>query len=68
MLDEHGQEFGIHFSQDPPRFGAPGLIDAAMTLPQFEEEFDLPAHASEDESLPRVKRSGGTWSREGPGR
>jgi hypothetical protein len=35
MLDEHGQELGIHFTQDTPRLGAPGLIDAAMALPQW---------------------------------
>ena len=52
MLDEHGQELGIHFTQDTPRLGAPGLIDAAMALPQFEEEFALPDASGKIDLVP----------------
>src|SRR4030095_13641931 len=69
MLDEHGQELGVHFTQDTPRLGTPGLIDAAMALPQFEEEFDLPPHAPEDEGLPQRQALGGHMvHEEGPAR
>ena len=44
MLDEHGQELGIHLTQDAPRFRAARLVHAAMTLPQLEEQFNLPPH------------------------
>src|SRR5262249_61578668 len=53
MLDEHGQEFGIHLAQDAPGFGAPRLVDAALTLPQLEEQLNLPPHAPEDQALPQ---------------
>src|SRR5215471_8605652 len=49
MLDEHGQELGIHFTQNPPRLSAPGLIDAALALPEFEEEFALPDASGKNE-------------------
>jgi hypothetical protein len=42
MLDEHRQELGVHFTQDTPRLGTAGLIDPAMALPQFKQEFALP--------------------------
>src|SRR4029434_9069400 len=41
MLDEHGQEFGLHLTQDAPGFGAARLVHAALTLPQLEEQLNL---------------------------
>src|SRR4029453_9463203 len=42
MLDEHREEFGIHFTQEAPGFGAPGLVHATMALPQLEAQLDEP--------------------------
>src|SRR5262252_6691336 len=53
MLDEHRQEFGIDLTQDAPGFGAARLVHAAMTLPQLEEQLNLPPHAPKDEGLPQ---------------
>src|SRR5262249_45842381 len=53
MLDEHRQEFGIDLTQDAPGFGAARLVHTALTLPQLEEQLNLPAQAPEDESLPQ---------------
>src|SRR5262245_14379556 len=51
MLDEHRQEFGIDLTQDAPGFGAARLVHAAMTLPQLEEQLNLPPHAPKDKGL-----------------
>src|SRR4029434_5813761 len=53
MLDEHRQEFGIHLTQDPPGFGAARFVYTAMTLPQLEEQLNLPPHTPEHQGLPQ---------------
>src|SRR5215216_2571748 len=42
MLDEHRQEFGRHLTQNAPGFGAARLVHTALTLPQLEEQLNLP--------------------------
>jgi hypothetical protein len=68
MLDEHRQEFGIDLTQDAPGFGAARLVHTALTLPQLEEQLNLPAQAPEDESLPQRQALRGHIGHEhGPG-
>ena len=48
---EHAQQFGIPFTQQPPRLLAARLVDVPVTFPQLEEQFDVPAHPQQDERL-----------------
>jgi hypothetical protein len=52
MLDEHRQELGIDLTQDAPGFRTPRLVDAPMALPQFKQEFDLPADPRQHQGFP----------------
>ena len=51
MLDQHAEQFGPHFAQDAPGLGAAGLIDLAVLLPEFEEQFELSACPQQDQGL-----------------
>jgi len=59
VLDDHGQEFGIDLREHPPGLAATGLVDLAVTLPELEEQFNLPAGAGEDEGLAQGELLGG---------
>ena len=55
-LHEHGQEFGIHLTENAPRFGAARLVHVAMTLPQLEEQLALPDASGKNELvLPQAR-------------
>ena len=69
VLHQHGQECGIHLTQDTPGLGPAGLVHVPMALPQCKEACDLPPHAPEDESLPpRQALRGHMGHDHGPGR
>ena len=60
MLNHHRDQFGIQFAQClPGQLRAPG-IDLALTLPEFEEQFDEPAFAQQDEGLLHADMLGGS--------
>ena len=69
MLHYHGQQFGIHLSQDTPRFQTAGLVDAPLALPQLEQEFDLPPGTPEHEGFSDGQAlNGHVRHQHGPGR
>ncbi len=51
VLDDHGQEFGTDLAQHPPVVRAAGGVNLAVTLPQLEQQFHLPARPQEHEGL-----------------
>ena len=51
MLDEQRQQFSIELAQDAPGLATAGLVELAFTLPQFEEQLDLPANTSHSHGL-----------------
>jgi hypothetical protein len=58
MLDEHRQALRLHLTQDAPGFGAARLVDVALTLPQLEEQRNLPPHAPQYQGLPQRQALG----------
>jgi hypothetical protein len=48
VLAHESQQFGIHLTHNPLWVCRPPLINSAMTLPQLEKQFNLPAHAREN--------------------
>jgi hypothetical protein len=40
MLDEHGQQLGIHLAQDAPGLAAAPLVQQGLMLPQLKEQFN----------------------------
>lgn len=51
VLDEHGEELTEDLAGDALRCSRAGAGEAAVLLPELEEQFDLPAQASEDAGL-----------------
>jgi len=59
MLDDNGNQFGIHLAQDAPGLGAAPLVDAIVVFPQLKDELDLPAGAGHDQRLVQGEQLGG---------
>src|SRR5438552_2996303 len=51
VLYHHCQQFGIHLTHNPKRIAGTPLVYVPLTLPQFEQQFDLPASTSQHQRL-----------------
>ena len=51
MKQQSRQEFGINLRQNPPRVLAVPGINREIFFPEFEEQFDLPAHSEQEQSF-----------------
>ena len=50
VLQHHPNQFGIDFTQGAPGIGRAPLVDLGVLLPQFLQQFHLPAFAQEHQS------------------
>ena len=47
MLKNHCNQLGIKFTQNPPGLFTSPTVNLAVAFPEFEQQFDLPAHSGE---------------------
>lgn len=68
MVEDQTQELGVDFTHDAMGLSAAGAFQASVLLPEFEEEFDLPAQAQQDEGFGKGQEAGREISDDhGPG-
>lgn len=48
VLEDQTNQFGIDLTEDAGRILGPPFIHSPMALPQFEDQFDLPADFQQD--------------------
>ncbi len=48
LLEHQRQQFGVDLTQDTGRIRGGPLVEMTMTLPQFEQQFDLPTQPHHD--------------------
>ena len=48
VLNDHGEQLGIKFTENAPRVVGVEGIELTVTFPEFEEQFNLPTEAGDD--------------------
>ncbi len=57
MLHDQSQQLGVDFAQDAKGLGAGPVIDQRVLLPQFKEQFNLPARSQQGQDLLKAEHA-----------
>jgi hypothetical protein len=58
VLEQHPDQFGIHFAQDPPLVGGAPFINKSILLPKLLQQFDLPSFSLQNDRLLQAQTFG----------